>query len=243
MLDYSDRESGSGNLAAKTLLDIEAVLFNPDRPFKFAFGRLSPIYIDVRRLIGINSSVRKDIMTDCAMMLIPYTSQFDMAAGGETAGIPFASWIADSLSLRMVYVRKTPKSHGRMAQIEGMSEAELAEEHRVLLVEDLMSEGGSKENFIDAIDSTGNRVTTSFVVFSYGCFGAEDKLRKKGITPLSLIDARLLVAVARDLGLYRYNLGLLSAVEVFIDDPDAYWQQHDPAGFEKWKHNDDGPSR
>lgn len=220
-------------LAARTLIEIEAVKFDPARPTKFASGRLSPMYVDIRRLIGVEPMLRRRIITACSDLLFQWQPQFNCVAGGETAGIPFAAWLADRLGLRMVYVRKAPKGHGRMAQIEGMSEAELADPLNFLLVEDLMSEGGSKQNFIDAINVTSSMVTVSFVIFSYGCFGAEEMLRRQGITPLSLVDARLLVAVARDLEMYRYNPGVLTAMEAFIDDPDAYWKQHDPAGFEK----------
>src|SRR5690606_33840608 len=86
--------------------------------------------------------------------------------GGETAGIPFAAWLSERLALPMVYVRKKPKGFGRNAQIEGT----FPEGARVLLVEDLATDGGSKLAFIEALRTAGAEVAHCFVVFHYGIF-------------------------------------------------------------------------
>jgi len=91
---------------------------------------------------------------------------FDAVAGGETAGIPFAAWMADRLGLPMVYVRKKPKGFGRNARIEGT----FSEGARVLLVEDLATDGGSKLSFVEALRDAGAEVAHCFVVFHYGIF-------------------------------------------------------------------------
>src|SRR5260370_36654258 len=107
----------------------------------------------------------------------------DAVAGGETAGLPFAAWIAERLSLPMLYVRKQPKGFGRNAQIEG----ELKEGARVLLVEDLASEGTSKLNFVRAIRQAGGRIEDAFVIFNYGIFPQiYTRLAAEGITLLAL---------------------------------------------------------
>src|SRR6185436_14126971 len=92
--------------------------------------------------------------------------QFDAVAGGETAGIPFAAWFADRMALPMLYVRKKPKGFGRGAQIEG----EIKDGQRVLLVEDMTSDGGSKVNFVNALRKAGVKCDHTFVFFYYDIF-------------------------------------------------------------------------
>src|SRR5690348_7215685 len=155
----------AAEITCRILLETKSVLFSPEKPFTFTSGRLSPVYIDCRRLISFPRARRK-LMTMAAEMIerqIGFES-LDAVAGGETAGIPFAAWIADLLSLPMLYVRKKPKGFGRNAQIEG----EFADNARILLVEDLASEGTSKLNFVRAIREAGARCADTFVVFHYG---------------------------------------------------------------------------
>src|SRR3546814_15039275 len=103
----------------------------------------------------------------------------DCIAGGETAGIPFAAWIAERLGLPMLYVRKKPKGFGRDAQIEGY----LPEGSRVLLVEDLATDGGSKLNLVDAIRHAGGEIAHTFVIFHCGIFPEGiAALAEKGVT-------------------------------------------------------------
>src|SRR5215813_566420 len=133
---------------ARILLEIEAVHFRPQQPFMLTSGRASPVYIDCRKIISFPRARTKII--DLAIELIEREIGFeslDAIAGGETAGIPFAAWIADRLSLPMLYVRKKPKGFGRNSQIEG----HLVEGQRVLLVEDMTSDGRSKVNFCAAL--------------------------------------------------------------------------------------------
>ena len=136
------------NLAAKMFLEIEAVKFRPEEPYTFASGLASPVYIDCRKLIS-HPRIRSALMDFAVATLYREVGfeKFDSAAGGETAGIPFAAWIADKMSLPMQYVRKKPKGFGRMAQIEG----QLKENSKVILIEDLATDGGSKVSFINAI--------------------------------------------------------------------------------------------
>ncbi|MGE0719011.1 MAG: orotate phosphoribosyltransferase [Alphaproteobacteria bacterium] len=152
---------------ARILIEIEAVLFRPEQPFIFTSGRASPVYIDCRRIISFPRARRRimDLAATCIEDEVGFEN-IDAVAGGETAGIPFAAWIAERLMLPMQYVRKKPKGFGRDAQIEG----HLKEGSRVLLVEDLATDGGSKLNFVTALRNAGGTVAHTFVVFHYGIF-------------------------------------------------------------------------
>ena len=107
-------------LTAKMLLEVGAVHFNSYKPYKLTSGLVSPVYIDCRKLISF-PRIRNSLMDFAVTILLRDVGfeKFDAVAGGETAGIPFASWIADKMNLPMQYVRKKPKGFGKNAQIEG----------------------------------------------------------------------------------------------------------------------------
>src|SRR5947209_16952401 len=211
-------EADVAEITARILLETEAVLFRPDDPFTFTSGRLSPVYIDCRRLISFPRARRK--LMDLAAELIERHTGYeslDAIAGGETAGIAFAAWIADRLSLPMLYVRKQPKGFGRNAQIEG----ELKDAARVLLVEDLASEGTSKLNFVRAIRQAGGRIEHAFVIFNYGIFPQiETSLAGEGITLLALATWWDVALTAERLG--RFGPGQYAAIESFLKDPNGW---------------------
>jgi orotate phosphoribosyltransferase len=170
---------GSDPETARILLRIGAVNFRPEDPYKFTSGWASPVYIDCRRLISFLPERRHviakaiDLLDDAVGL-----DAIDAVAGGETAGIPYAAWLAEAVSRPMLYVRKKPKGFGRDAQIEG----HLTEGSRVLLVEDLATDGASKVNFVDALRTAGAEVEDAFVVFFYGIFpGALAALEEAGI--------------------------------------------------------------
>ena len=153
--------------AADILLEIQAIHIRPEDPFTFTSGRLSPVYVDCRKIISFPRARRRLMAMGVEQLTaLAGAEAFDMVAGGETAGIPFAAWMADALDLPMLYVRKKPKGFGRNARIEG----EVRDGARVLLVEDLATDGGSKISFIDAIREAGMQVAHCFVVFHYGVF-------------------------------------------------------------------------
>ena len=154
-------------LTAKMLIEIKAVHFNGEKPFIFTSGWASPVYIDCRKIISYPRA--RSAVIDFATATLAREIGFeliDIVAGGETAGIPFAAWIADRLALPMQYIRKKPKGFGRNAQIEG----DVVEGARTLLVEDLTTDGKSKINFVQALRDAGALVTDTFVVFHYGIF-------------------------------------------------------------------------
>ena len=139
-------------LTAKMLLEVDAIRFMTDKPFIYTSGWASPVYTDCRRLISF-PRVRQTLMDFAASTVLRDAGfeRFDSVAGGETAGIPFAAWMADRLMLPMQYVRKKPKGFGRNAQIEG----QINPGERVLLVEDLTTDGRSKVNFCKALREAG----------------------------------------------------------------------------------------
>src|SRR5512132_440187 len=151
-------------LTAQMLLEVDAVRFMADRPFIFTSGWASPVYTDCRRLISF-PRVRRTLIDFASSTIMREAGFecFDAVAGGETAGIPFAAWFADRLGLPMLYVRKQAKGFGRNAQIEG----NVVEGDRVLLVEDLATDGGSKVNFCNALRTAGMKVNDVFVIFYY----------------------------------------------------------------------------
>ncbi|MFL6571610.1 MAG: orotate phosphoribosyltransferase [Burkholderiales bacterium] len=161
------------DMTAKMMLEVKAVHFSQDKPFVFTSGWASPVYIDVRKLISY-PRVRTALIDFAAATIVRDVGfeQFDTVAGGETAGIPYAAWIADRLSLPMQYVRKKPKGFGRGAQIEGHIE----EGARTLLVEDLTTDGRSKVNFCTALRDAGAVVDHVFVVFYYDIFPESKKI-------------------------------------------------------------------
>ena len=144
---------------------------------------------------------------------------FDCVAGGETAGIPFSALIAERLALPMTYVRKKPKGYGRNARIEGV----MGEGDRVLLVEDLTTDGGSKLSFVDAIRETGAVCGHTAVIFSYGIFPeTEQVLGDHGVKLHALCTWWDVLAEAR--AREAFDAGTLTEVETFLNDPRA-WQE------------------
>ncbi len=204
--------------AAEILLEIEAVLFRPDDPFVFTSGRASPVYVDCRKIISFPRARGKlmDLAVDSIVRAAGYES-LDAVAGGETAGIPFAAWIAERLNLPMLYVRKQPKGFGRNAQIEGS----FADGDRILLVEDLATDGGSKLNFIKAIRDAGGTIAHTFVIFHYGIFPqGPAQLREMGVELHALATWWDALAVAEERG--YLGLEQISVVRAFLEDPDGW---------------------
>jgi len=203
---------------ARALLDIRAIHCNAREPFKLTSGRLSPVYLDCRKIISYPAE-RSRIM-DLGVDLIRRDlagEPLDMIAGGETAGIPFAAWIAERMNLPMLYVRKQAKGFGRMAQIEG----DLKEGARVLLVEDLATDGGSKVNFVNALRAAGAVVTRAFVIFHYGIFASSEKiLSSLGVKLLALATWHDVLAVAE--AEKRFDAAELAAIKSFIQDPENW---------------------
>jgi orotate phosphoribosyltransferase len=212
-------KSEIARLTARMLLEIKAVHFNAETPFTLASGLPSPTYIDCRKLISF-PRIRSTLMDFMAVTVMRDAGfeAFTNIAGGETAGIPFAALVAERLGLPMTYVRKKPKGYGRNARIEGV----MGEGDRVLLVEDLTTDGGSKLSFVDAIRETGATCAHTAVIFYYDIFPETVKtLADHGVTLHHLCTWWDVLAEARDSG--AFDAGTLAEVERFLNAPRA-WQ-------------------
>lgn len=203
---------------ANILLETESVLFRPEEPFRLTSGRLSPVYIDCRRLISYPRAraALMDMAVDLLARDVGYEA-FDVIAGGETAGIPFAAWIAERLVLPMVYVRKQAKPFGRLRQIEGF----LEEGARSLLVEDLCTDGRSKLAFIRGLRDAGAQVNHCFVVFNYGIFQDDvAALRGEGVRLHWLATWDDVVTEAQRCGFF--DDATIAQVRQYLADPEGW---------------------
>ncbi len=211
-------ERTMADVTAKMLVEVGAVNFNAKDPFILTSGWASPVYLDCRRLISF-PRVRETLMEFGISKILKNAGfeQFDAVAGGETAGIPFAAWIAERMMLPMQYVRKKPKGFGRNAQIEGVIE----EGQRILLVEDMTTDGRSKVNFCNALREAGASVDHIFVIFYYDIFpDGTEILKDAQVTMHHLATWWDILRVAKDEGLFDSET--LTEVEKYFNDPKAW---------------------
>ncbi len=221
MTSFADKAT-IAELTARMLIEVKAVHFRADEPYKFTSGLASPVYTDCRKLISF-PHVRSTLM-DFAVATIFREIGFaaiDAVAGGETAGIPFAAWIAERMALPMQYVRKKPKGFGRNALIEGDFRAGA----RTLLVEDLATDGGSKLKFVEAMRQAGMTVDHAFVVFFYDIFpNTRALLGEAGIALHYLATWRDVLRIAR--AEKTFDDATLDEVEKFLHDPAEWSKAH-----------------
>lgn len=206
--------------SAKILLDTKSVLFNAEQPFTYTSGAIGPVYVDCRRLISFTEG-RNQLMQFATEMLkdLPV----DYIAGGETAGIPYAAFLAERMNKPMLYVRKKPKGFGRMAQIEGYFEE--GSNPNVLLVEDLQRDGGSKVPFVEALREAGATVEESFVVFHYGTFAkSEERMKELGLNLHALATWWDVLELAKEEN--YFDIKTLQSVELFLNEPEAWAEQN-----------------
>lgn len=216
-----DRDAAAARVAS-LLLDIEAVHFNADTPYIFTSGWASPVYIDCRKVISFLDARREIITLGAAQLSSALdVTAIDYIAGGETAGISYAAWLSETLGKPMLYVRKKPKGFGRNARIEG----QFPEGARVLLVEDLATDGASKVSFADALRDAGAVVTDVFSVFFYGIYPESAKiLGDAGLSLHALCTWRDVLAEARRRGSFKPEV--LAEVEKFLAAPAAWSAAH-----------------
>lgn len=211
----------AGLTTARILLEIGAVNFRPEEPYTLTSGWNSPVYIDLLRVISFPRARRKitRLSAEAITREVGFES-IDAIAGGETAGIPYAAWISNKLSLPMLYVRRQAKAFGRHEQIEGR----LRKGERVLLVGDLASDGTSKVNFCQALRQGGAEVNHAFVVFFYGVFpGAMKALEEVGVEMIYLANWWDILDVAEEDGFF--DKPAIEEVRKFLHDPIA-WSGH-----------------
>lgn len=183
---------------AKILLHVGAVELSPDEPFTWASGIQSPIYCD-NRLIMSDPAGRRKIAEGMAEMIRTNYPETTVIAGTATAGIPHAAWIADILGLPMVYIRSKAKEHGRSKQIEGR----VKPEDHAIIVEDLISTGGSSLTAANALKDEGVFVEGVISIFTYGLESADHAFEKAGLSYTSLTDFNALAEVATRSGAIR----------------------------------------
>ena len=203
--------------AAEILIDIGAVSIRTDAPFTLTSGKKSPVYVDCRRIISFPKERQK--LMKMALQVLENTIPFDAIAGGETAGIPFAAWISELMSLPMIYVRKKPKGFGQNKRIEGLVEPN----QNILLVEDLATDGGSKMSFVNAIREAGGNCTTCFVIFHYGIFKKSlEQLKAQNVSLIELATWKDILNVLKERKVPQYEI---DSVKNFLSNPDEWIQK------------------
>jgi orotate phosphoribosyltransferase len=221
-LHMTDWDRDAALATAQVLLEIKAVNFRPEEPYTFTSGWKSPVYIDCRRIIFFPRARAKI----CELAVEQLNRHIGLEAvqaiaGGETAGIPFAAWIADRMHLPMSYVRKQPKGFGRNALIEGDVPLGL----RTLLVEDLTTDGQSKIRFAQALRDAGAIVNHAFVVFFYGVFpGSFETLAGMDIALHHLCTWWDVLEACRDRPYFAESA--LAEVRRFLENPVAWSAAH-----------------
>ncbi|WP_332680946.1 orotate phosphoribosyltransferase [Bosea sp. (in: a-proteobacteria)] len=214
-------DSAIGEAVANLLFRAGAVHVSRQQPFVLAAGWASPVYVDVRLLLG-DPQLRRAV-TDLAVRYADAAfpaGSFDAVAGAETAGIPFASWFADRTGLKLRYVRKRPLGVGRNAQVEGGP----VEGLRVLLVDDLTTDGGSKLGFARGLRAAGASVEHVLTIFYHDVFpGAGERLREAGLSlhPLATWADVLRADAGRELVVEDR-----AEIERFLADPVAWSTRH-----------------
>jgi orotate phosphoribosyltransferase len=211
-----------GAVAARLLLSAGAISLSREHPFILAAGWASPVYVDCRILIG-DPTVRRS-MTELAVAKLRRSFEaslpFDAIAGAETAGIPWACWMAEQLDLPLRYVRKSALGIGRNAQVEGGP----VDGKRVLLVDDLTTDGGSKVAFTRGLRAAGATVSDALVLFYHGTFpGAAERLAALQLRLHALATWQDVLCVGQDAALSAADHAEL---ERFIADPVAWSARH-----------------
>ncbi|MEO0557892.1 MAG: orotate phosphoribosyltransferase [Bacteroidota bacterium] len=206
---------------ARDLLALRAVVLRPNDPFTWASGRLSPVYTDNRLTLG-DPAVRGRLIDGFRQLASAF--EVSMIAGTATAGIPHATLLADRLELPLVYVRSAPKGHGRKNLIEGAS----VSGHRVLVVEDLVSTGGSVLAAAEALRANGATPVAALAVFSYGLAAATEAFQE-GMLPLrTLTSLEALLRVAEEDR--TLDADSLAQLHAWRRDPAAWSQERGGAG-------------
>lgn len=185
-------------LIAGDLLKIKAVFFRPDEPFTWASGIKSPVYCD-NRLTLTDVEVRSDVENALAGVIRENYPDVQVLMGTSTAGIAHAAITGHILGLPMGYVRSSAKDHGRQNQIEGRLEAG----QKVVVVEDLISTGGSVIEVVDVLREAGADVLGIASIFTYGMKKGTDRLEEAKVSNISLTNFDCIVSVAAESGYIR----------------------------------------
>ena len=201
---------------AEKLIDIESVQFSFNKHFTLTSGLKSPVYVDCRKIISFINE-RDFIMNEAINYINKNTLEFDIVAGGETAGIPYAAIISEKTRKPMLYIRKKPKGFGKNQQIEG----KFYENQRAILIEDLATNGGSKVIFVEAMRKAGLVVKDIFVIFYYDIFNFEESIFSKlNVNIHSLCTWKEIISVMEKRNLFSQTD--IANLKEFLSRPDEW---------------------
>jgi orotate phosphoribosyltransferase len=199
---------------AKNLLEIKAVYLQPNDPFTWSSGLKSPIYCDNRLTLSF-PSIRTQLAEGLTELIKEHYPEVEVIAGTATAGIPHAAWVSDKMDLPMVYVRSKAKGHGKGNQIEG----QVKQNQKVVVVEDLISTGGSAITAVEALREAGCEVLGIVAIFTYDLALGKSKLEEANIKAQSLCDYDTLVDVAAKEGYVTEQD--ISKLKMWREDPSS----------------------
>jgi len=203
-------------IIAEKLINIESVKFSFENHFTLTSGLKSPVYVDCRKIISFLDE-REFIMNEALNYFEKNKIKFDLVAGGETAGIPYAAIISEKIKKPMVYIRKKPKGFGQNQQIEG----NFKEKEKAILIEDLATDGGSKVVFVEAMRKAGLIVNDIFVIFYYDIFNLENSvLSKLNVNIHSLCTWKDIISVIEKKNSYKEND--IKNLKKFLSNPDDW---------------------
>jgi len=201
---------------AEALLSIGAVSLRPEQPFTWTSGIKSPIYCD-NRLTMSHPQVRDAIAEGFASLIREHYPQAEVVAGTATAGIPHAAWVAQKLGLPMIYVRDKAKGHGKQNLIEG----EVPAGKKVVVIEDLISTGGSSLKAAQAVNEAGGVALAVLAIFSYQFEKAEEAFRSAGVPLRTLSNYTALIDAA--LSTNRIREQDVAALSAWRLQPETYY--------------------
>ncbi|UCD03327.1 MAG: orotate phosphoribosyltransferase [Candidatus Aenigmatarchaeota archaeon] len=197
------------------LLKTKAVTLRPTNPFTWVSGIFAPIYTDNRILMSCPEE-RKIVVKSMIETIRKECPDFDYVAGVATSGIPWAAWIASYFDRPMVYARGNRKGHGKENVVEGR----LEKGKKAILIEDLISTGGSSETAVDALREAGAAVTNCFAIFTYGLKKADETFRRINCTLTALTDFTTLLQTASETGYISEEEK--KSCEEWADDPEGW---------------------
>ena len=201
---------------AEKLIDIESVQFSFNKHFTLTSGLKSPVYVDCRKIISFIDE-RNFIMNEAINYINKNKLEFDIVAGGETAGIPYAAIISEKTKKPMLYIRKKPKGFGKNQQIEGS----FIKNQRAILIEDLATDGGSKIIFVEAMRKAGLEVKDIFVIFYYNIFNFEESIFSKlNVNIHSLCTWKDIISVIEKRNLFSQTD--IENLKEFLSKPDEW---------------------
>jgi orotate phosphoribosyltransferase len=204
-------------ITALQLWKQDAIKVDVDRPFRLVSGNHSPIYINCRQLIS-NPLFMQLFSAFAQITCGHYQVTFDAVAGNETAGIPFASYLACNMNLPLVYVRKAAKAHGIASLVEG----KLRTDATVILIDDVVTDAATKLKAIESVSASGGKVNDVLVVFDREQDGA-DQLRRNNIRLLALTGMSGALQTGKKFGLLSSED--LEAVNDYLHDPSSWHQR------------------